>query len=78
MNGLIKFDMGRVRAWFSYERWVTDIYFVAKELEKNESISAVYNEEDCTLLVESIDDKYNSVDELVDIVNDIAQNLPTE
>lgn len=78
MNDLIKFDMGRVRAWFSYERWVTDIYFVARELEKNESISVVYNEEDCTLLVESIDDKYKSIDELVYIVNDIAQNIPVE
>ena len=78
MDDLIKFDMGRVRAWFRYERWVTDIYFVARELEKNESISAVYNEEDCILLVESIGDKYKSVDELIDIVNDISRKIPTE
>ena len=76
MNDLIKFEVGRVRAWFKHERWVTDIYFVARELEKNKSIDAVYNDETQILLVESIDDKYKSVDELVDLVNDIARKIP--
>lgn len=67
-NDLIKFDMGRVRAWFSYSRWVTDICFVVRELEKNESVSAVYNEEECILLVESIYNKY--VVELEEEVSD--------
>ena len=78
MNDLIKFELGRVRAWFKYERWVTDIYYVARELEKNKSIDAVYNDEDGILLVESVDDKYKSVDELIDIVNDISRNIPVE
>lgn len=78
MNGLVKFDFGRVRAWFKYERWITDIDFIMKELESNPSIDAVYNDEDCRILVESIDNKYKSVDELISIVNDAVSKVNGE
>lgn len=75
MNDLIEFDFGRVRAWFKYERWITDIDSIMKVLDSNPSINAVYNEEDCRVLVESIDNKYNSVDELIYIVNDAVSKV---
>ena len=46
-----------------------------KVLDSNPSINAVYNEEDCRVLVESIDNKYNSVDELIYIVNDAVSKV---
>lgn len=75
MNDMIEFDFGRVRAWFKYERWITDIDSIMKVLDSNPSINAVYNEEDCRVLVESIDNKYNSVDELIYIVNDAVSKV---
>lgn len=78
MNDLIEFDFGRVRAWFKYERWVTDIDSVMKVLDSNPSIDTVYNDEDCRILVESIDNKYKSVDELISIVNDAVSKANGE
>ena len=78
MNDLVKFDFGRVRTWFKYERWVTDIYSITKELDSNPSIDTVYSDEDCVLLVESNDNKYKSVDDLITIVNDAVSKVHGE
>lgn len=75
MDDLVEFDFGRVRAWFKYERWITDIDSIMKVLDDNPSIDAVYNDEDCRILVESIDNKYKSVNELISIVNDAVSKV---
>ena len=75
MNDLVKFDLGRVRAWFEYERWITDIDSIMKELDKNSHVVATYSDESCCIVIESIDNKLKSVDELISIVNDAVSKV---
>lgn len=75
MKSPINFSLGRMRAWFDYERFDTDIDFVMNELSKNKSINAVYNDEDCIIMVETIDEKYTRIEDLILLVDGIIVKM---
>ena len=72
MENGIKLKSGRIRVLFEYDNEKIDIEHVLKELREDYSIDAFYHYDSGFICVETIDDKYKSVDELVSLVNDIV------
>lgn len=72
MENGIKLKSGRIRVLFEYDNEKIDIEHVLKELREDYSIDAFYHYDAGFICVETIDDKYKSVDELVSLVNDIV------
>lgn len=72
MENGIKLKSGRIRVLFEYDNEKIDAEHVLKELREDYSIDAFYHYYAGFICVETIDDKYKSVDELVSLVNDIV------
>ena len=72
MENGIKLKSGRIRVLFEYDNEKIDIEHVLKELREDYSIDAFYHYDAGFICVETIDDKYKSIDELVSLVNDIV------
>lgn len=72
MENSIKLKSGRIRVLLEYDNEKIDIEHVLKELREDYSIDSFYHYDAGFICIETIDDKYKSVDELISLVNDIV------
>lgn len=75
MENGIKLKSGRIRVLFEYDNEKIDVEYILKELREDYSIDAFYHYDDGFICVETIDDKYKSIDELVSLVNGIVMKM---
>lgn len=75
MENGIKLKSGRIRTLFEYDNEKIDIEYILKELREDYSIDSFYHHDDGFICVETIDDKYKSIDELVSLVNGIVLKM---
>lgn len=75
MENGIKLKSGRIRVLFEYDNEKIDVEYILKELREDYSIDSFYHYNDGFICVETIDDKYKSIDELVSLVNGIVMKM---
>lgn len=75
MGNGIKLKSGRIRALFEYDKEQIDSEYVLKELREDYSLDVFYHYDDGLICIETIDDKYKSVGELVSLVDGIVLKM---
>lgn len=75
MKNGIKLKSGRIRALFEYDNEQIDIEYVLKGLREDDSLDAFYHYDAGFICIETINDKYKSVDELVSLVDGIVRKM---
>ena len=67
--------------WGEFERGsimtvlILILIFVMNELGKNGSIDALYDDEDCIIMIETIDEKYTNIEDLILLVDGIIVKM---
>lgn len=78
MKNGINLRSGRIRVLFEYDKEQVDVEYMLKELQEDYSLDAFYHYDDGLICIETIDDKYKSVDELVSLVDGIVLKIKGE
>lgn len=78
MKNGINLRSGRIRVLFEYDKEQVDVEYVLKELQEDYSLDTFYHYDDGLICIETIDDKYKSVDELVSLVDGIVLKIKGE
>lgn len=75
MENGINLKSGRIRVLFEYDKGQVDAEYVLKELREDYSLDAFYHYDDGFICIETIDDKYKAIDELVSLVDGIVLKM---
>lgn len=75
MKNGIKLKSVRIRVLFEYDNEQIDIEYVLKWLREDYSLDAFYHYDAGFICIETINDKYKSVDELVSLVDGIVRKM---